>query len=233
MGEGPYLGQKGKYEILLLPSEASSLSYLSHEFGLQIKRTQRWNVIDRETLTLTIHTQQGQLREDAALHGHVVFNLVHNFLDGYRHYSYDTPIWLHEGLAHWFERDLSPDHNSFDGSEGAVAETTRKSDWRPEVRKLIASGDAPRMSALIRLNGYGEMELEDHFATWSMIDFLMQTRRAELARLIDGIKGITNELGVPDGSDLPDKHRELFRDLFGMTYQQFDAAWAEWVQGAY
>ena len=93
MGEGPYLGMKGKYEILLLESEAISRQYLEQQYGVINYETQRWHVPDLGTLSLTAHTQAGRLRRDAALHGHLAFNLGHNFLDGYKHYAYETPVW--------------------------------------------------------------------------------------------------------------------------------------------
>ena len=92
-----------------------------------------------------------------------------NLLDGYKHYSYETPIWIREGLAHFVEREIDPDYNSFDSSEGAVAEMTSKSNWRAEVRKLIQRREAPRMAELIGLKAYSELELEHHFTTWSMV----------------------------------------------------------------
>ena len=232
-GEGPYLGQKGKYEVLILPSEAASVSFLGQYFGLGIKRTQRWNVTDRESLTVTIHVQQGNLRNDTGLHGHLAFNMAHNFLDGYKHYSYDTPIWLHEGLAHFLERRVSPKYNSFDGAEGSVPQMTSEDDWEGEAKKLVLSGKQPRMAELMRLKGYGEMGLPQHFATWSMVDYLYREKPDGLAKFLSGLKGRTNEAGFPDGSNMPDAHRELFKEHFDMSYAQFDSAWEEWVKANY
>lgn len=232
-GEGPHLGQKGKYEVLILPSEASSVDFLSHYFGLTIKRTQRWNVVERDTVTLTVHLQQGNLKNDGALHGHLAFNLMHNFFDGFEHYSYDTPIWIHEGLAHWAERRVSPDHNSFDGSEGSVPKMSKEKNWAGKTRKIVAGGKQPRMAALIRLKNYGQMSLDDHFCTWSMVDYLHQSNPAGLAAFLQGLKGRTTADGFPDGSNLPDAHRDLFKEHFGMSYSQFDTAWVAWVETTY
>ncbi len=231
MGEGPYLGQKGKYELLILPSEASSVSFLLESFGLGIKRTQRWNVVDRDTLTLTVHIQQGFLKADPALHGHVVFNMAHNFFDGLRHYSYDTPIWLHEGLAHSMERRINPKYNSFDGAEGSVPQMTRKDNWASEVLKLVRAGKQARMASLIRLKGYGDIDLPMHYTTWSMVEFLRETKPKPFGDFINALKSRVNEANIPDGSNMDEAHRELFKQHFGMNYAQFDKAWATWVQG--
>lgn len=233
MGEGPYLGQKGKYEVLLLSTEGASETFLRDQFGLRTKLSQRFNVIERDSLILVAHTQQTSLRIDAALHNHVVFNVVHQLLDGYKHYTYDLPVWIQEGLAHWYERGLNPEYNDFDSAEGAPPATTRKTDWEEATRKLVASGDAPSLASLLALNGYADLELEHHFATWSMIDFLQRERPGFLGRLLDRIKGLTNASGIGDGSGLEDAHREAFREGLGMTYAQFDEAWRAWVLEAY
>ena len=228
-GEGPYLGEKSKYEILILPSESAHLTYLGDNFGLGNKRTQRWNIVNRQAITVTIHEKQGSLKTDTAMHAHVAFNLGHNFLDGFKFYAYDSPIWLREGLGHFFEREISPKYNTFDGDEGSVPEMTKKSDWQSEVVKLVRTGKAPRMAEMIRFNNYGELELDHHFTTWSMVEFLATAHPTKFADLIKGLKGITDEQGYSDGSDLPGKQRDLFKSLFGWTFAQFDEAWAAWV----
>ena len=232
-GEGPHLGQKGKYEVLILPSEAAHVAYLNKNFGLLIKRTQRWNVIHRDTLTITLHVQQGSLKSDVALHSHLAFNTMDNFLTGLEHYTYDSPIWLREGLAHWAERRVSEKFNTFDGAEGSIPETSRKSDWAGATKKVIAGGDAPRMAKLIGMNGFGELTLDDHYAVWSMIDFLYQTQPAGLAQFILALKGRTDEEGKGDGSDMTSIHRNAFKEHLGMSYSEFDTAWAEWALATY
>ena len=233
MGEGPYLGMKGKYEVLILPSEAAHLTYLRHYFGLQNKRTQRWHLPDLGTISTTTHEAHGRLRVDTAMHAHVVWNASHNFFDGLRHYSYQTPVWLHEGLAHWMGRQITPEYNSFDGDEGAIPEMSREDDWEGEVRKLVASGDAPRLGEMVGFANYGDLELDHHFTTWSMVDFLAKEHPDALAALVRGLKGIVDEAGYPDGTLVDDRQRALFREHLGMSYLQFDEAWRAWVGANY
>ena len=232
-GQGPYLGETGKYEVLVLPNEGSSKAFLNKEFGLNIKLSQRYNVVDRGTLILVVHTQQGGLKVDEALHGHLVFNTVINFVDGYLYYSYDTPPWIHEGLGHWFERRVNPRYNTFDSSEGAVAEMTRKDDWEPPTRKLVAGAEAPTMASLMAMRGYGEMKLEHHFTTWSMVDYLQREHPGFIGKLLDSICGIKNERGLGDGGPVPERHRDTFKDELGMSYMAFDRAWSDWVLANY
>lgn len=232
-GEGPFLGQKAKYEVLVLPNEAAHIMFLTEHAGQSLRVSHRWHNIERGSIGIYCHAQQGQLRTDGALHGHIAFNLAHNLYDGFYHYTYDTPIWLHEGLAHFFEREIDPRFNSFDGGEGAVADMTSKENWKPEVLKLIASGEAPRMAEMMQLKSYGELKLPHHFATWAMMDFLVKTRSMELAQFLRAIKNCKDEKGIPSGSNLHEWHRKSFKDTLGMTYLEFDDAWRAWALGAY
>lgn len=232
-GEGPYLGMKEKYEILILPNEAAHVDFLLEQAGLRVRNTQRWHFVDRGALTVCMHAQQGSLRQDPALHGHVAFNMAHNFLDGLNHYSYDTPTWIHEGLAHFMEREIDPEHNSFDGGEGAVPDMTSKGNWKAEVLKLIANNQAPRMPELMALKNFGELKLPQHFTTWSMVDFLAQTKPKELGQFLWALKSSYDAQGMPTGGSLPEWHRAKFKEVLGWSYPDFDTAWKEWALKAY
>ena len=232
MGQGPHLGQKSKFELLILPTKATSRLYLSEQYGLPIERTQRWNDVARDSLTVVMNLEEAQRKsKDEALHGHVVFNLTQNLIDGYKHYNYDTPLWYHEGLAHALEREISPHFNSFDGSEGALAKKTHKSDWLVETRKLLRAGEAPRLAELTRLREYAQFELEHHFATWSMVQFLLRRHPQEFACFLDRMHGVVDENGSAIG-DMQDHQRASFKDCLELDYAAFDRAWREWLESA-
>lgn len=232
-GEGPYLGMRQKYEVLFLSTEAAHVTFLTEHCGLHIKNSQRWHYTDRGAITLVAHAQQGNLRQDAALHGHLAFNLAHNLYDGFYHYSYDTPVWYHEGLAHFMEREIDPDHNSFDSGEGGTADMTSKSNWKPEVLKLITSGEAPRLAELMQLKSYAELKLPHHYVTWSMVEYLIKTNPTGFANFLKAMKLCLNEKGVPTGGKLLEFHRDKFKECLGMNYNEFDEAWRAWALIAY
>jgi hypothetical protein len=228
-GEGPYLGQKGKYEVLMVPSTAHQVEVIQDQFGLSIETTQKWNVIERDTLILVTNLEENDLRNDEHLHGHLVFNQIHNFIDGYKHYSYDTPIWIKEGLGHYMERLLNPNFNSFSFSEGSVAKIFTKSKWAAEARRLINSNDATRLAVLARKRTFAEFTPADHVTCWSMVAYLVAEHATGFACLNDRLHGLKNQQGIPDGSKMDDRHREAFRECIGMSYAQFDQAWREWA----
>jgi hypothetical protein len=228
-GEGPHVGQKGKFEVLVLPNKSLFSEYLREHFGLTTTSSQRWNLVERDTLSTTIRTDEGRLRSDLALHGHIAFNLAHNLLDGYKHYSYDTPPWLREGLAHVLERQVSPRFNSFDASEGGSASMGGRSDWVPEVRSMIKKGEVPRLAELMNLKTFAEFELRHHYTCWSMVDYMIRVHPAGFACLNAKLHGRKDERGFPDSANLRDVHREALRECLGFTYAAFDEAWAAWA----
>lgn len=231
MGIGPYMGMADKHEVLIVASQPQHVAFLTKNFGLPMTHTQRWHVIDRGALTVSIHAQQDGMRIDEALQAHIAFNVGQNLLDGYKHYAYDLPVWLREGVSHALEREVTPNFNSFDGSEGVAPMQSRKSDWDSEVAELIGKNDAPRMSELMRLKAFGDMSLDDHFTTWSMVRFLIDEHPVGFACILDRLTGLLDENGILDGSGMADHHREAFKACLGMTYSQFDEAWRRWATG--
>ena len=230
-GEGPHMGQKGKYELMIMPSEGDLEAYLSEQFGVQSKKTNRWNVVEDDTISVTMQIRDGDLKKDLALHGHVAFNLAHNLLDGFKHYSYDTQIWLHEGLAHWFEREINPKFNSFDSGEGSEGVMSKKEDWDKEVLALVRGDKAPRMAELASIKNYADLTLDQHYVTWSMVKFLLEEHPTAFANINKILHGRMSADGSQQNSSkLDDVHREAFKSELDMNYSQFDAAWKEWVQ---
>ncbi len=228
-GEGPYVGQKGKYEILILPTPFDQVTFLRDQFGLTMERTQRWNVLERDSLIIVTNLVENDLRKDEALHGHLAFNIAINMLDGYKHYSYDTPRWISEGLAHFVERELNPNFNTFDGSEGDTGERVNEEDWHAEAKKLVQSEKAPTVAELTSLRTYAEFDIRHHYACWSMTAFMVETNPKGYACLNAALHGLKNAEGLPDSSNLPDRQRDAFRACFGQSYAEFDAAWRAWA----
>lgn len=229
-GEGPYVGMKDKFELLVLPTAADQLGYLMQQFGLSMKRTQRWHMLDRGAMTVVTNVQENELYDDQKIHGHVVFNQAINLLDGYKHYSYDTFCWLREGLGHFMEREINPRFNTYDASEGSLGVKVNKVNWDIEVKELIAAGKAPRVAELTALKTYGEFEMRHHYVCWSMTRFMIETNPEGYACLNNQLHGRKRASdGMPDSEDLLSAQRNAFVECLGMNYVQFDEAWRTWA----
>ena len=231
MGLGPHLGQRGKYEIIMLPSAELSKRYLSETFGLLVEHTQRWNVLERDSLLIVMNDSDSQMRYDGSLYGHIAYNLTIQLLDGYKHYNYEIPCYMRSGLAHVIEREITLNHSTFDLSEGGEQIEFAKSDWLTPLKKIVRSGDVPRLAELVNISSYSDMDLDDHLAAFGLTQFLLDTNPDGYAAILDDLAGLLNENGETDGSDMNRHHREAFSQFLKMSYLQLDAAFAEWVMG--
>src|SRR5262249_55540287 len=149
--------------------------------------------------------------------------------DGFKHYSYDTPCWLREGLAHVMEREINPRFNSFDASEGSQGVRTSVANWDAEVKQLITAGKAPRVAELTALKAYADFEMRHHYTCWSMTRFMIETNPTGYACLNGKIHGRKDAKGLADPEDLPSVQRAAFQECFGMSYAEFDDAWRAWA----
>ena len=227
-GEGP-VGQKGKFELLVLPTAADQVTFLQQQFGLTMKRTQRWNVVDRSALIVVTNLTENQLYTDEQIHGHVVFNLAIQLLDGFKYYAYDTPCWLREGLGHLMEREINPKFNTYDSSEGSLGVQVNKENWDAEVKALIVAGKAPRLAELTAPKTYAGFDRAAHYASWSMTKFMVTTNPEGYGCLNKMIHGRKRPDGQADAEEQNTVQRDAISQCLGMSYPQFDEAWRAWA----
>jgi hypothetical protein len=204
--------------------------------GRDSKFGQRWHFKDVGCLIFTIATEcdEGRLKHDTALHCSVAFNLSQNLLDGFRYYSYDLPVWIREGIGHWYERRVDPKWNSFDQTEGSPADMRKTWRWEPLVRGLVTGGGkfAPFAEAYT-WRDFGTITFNDHMAIWSRFDFLMAQGQEKWRTFLFEIKGRVDAQWLADQSDLVGATREALQKAYGISVLQFDEKWGEWVKATY
>ena len=236
MGQGPYLGMKDKFLVLLVEKEGTYRDYLKHFIGRDSKYGQRWHCKDVGSLLFAVsaESEEGRLKHDTAMHCTVAFNVGQNLLDGFRHYSYDLPVWIREGLGHWFERRVDPKWNSFDQNEGSPADMKTTWKWEPIARRLAtAPGKCAPFPDAYTWRDFGKLTFEDHVAVWSRIDFLLAQDHAKWSKFLFAVKGRVDAQWVPDQSDLVGATRDALQAAYGISVLQFDEKWAEWAKEKY
>lgn len=230
MGDGRYLGEKEKFEVVLHSDRRTHQMFTRDAMGVTATDAVRWHFKTPHKLSMSLPAVDSDLRFDRFLLAHEAHCLSHAFLCAYKHFSYDPPVWLDEGLAHALEREVNPEMNTFDNEEGASARRTGETNWTEVARRLIANGKATPLAELVRKNTFGELTDEDHITAWSKVRFLLDAHGPELARLLGAVKGQLDERGYPSGKDLPGLQRTQIRELWGWTFEGFDAAWAAWAK---
>lgn len=235
MGQGPYLGMKRKFLLLLFEKETPFVQYMRGYLGRDSRFGQRWHFKDISSLLYTVATEcdDGRLKHDTALHCNVAFNLAQNLLDGFRFYSYDLPVWIREGLGHWFERNVDPKWNSFDQTEGSPADMRNTWKWEPYTRNLLISGKYAPFAEAYGWRDFGSITFNDHVAIWSRVDFMMAQGPERWRAFLFEIKGRVTKDWLPDQDDLVGATRSAMQNAYGISVLQFDEKWAEWVREHY
>lgn len=232
MGQGPYLGQKGKYLVLVLQRASTLETYLRDFLGRRSRLGHRFHFAAILTLLYAVaaESDEGRLRHDTALHANLAFNVGHNLIDGFKGYGYDLPVWITAGLAHWFEGRVSPHFHTFDENEGSLADKRETRDWEHETRRLLAAGKGAPFAEVFGWRDYGRISFADHVLLWSRWEFLMSKGREPFARFLGAVKGrVDPRTWEPDPSDLLGVVRRALRDAYGLTPLTFDDAWRAWL----
>jgi hypothetical protein len=236
-GEGPYLGQKDKYLFLLFERNTTYQDYLQAFIGRRTAGGQQWNFKDVDSLLYACAAdnpeEDGRLKDDSALHGHVIHALTHNLINGFLHYNYDLPVWMREGPAHWFERRISPRFNSFTRSEGAAMLQNRQWRWEIETRKLLGNEKFAPFTELMTWRDFGQMDFPDHVMAWSRWDYLMSLGKEKFGVLMQKAKSLVDPTtGVMRG-DVVEGCREALREAYQLSPLTLDERWKEWVLESY
>lgn len=236
MGYGPYLGMRDKYLVLMLDKLGPYQQYMADFCGRQTKFPQRWHFKETSSLLfgVSLECDGTPLKHDTAVHCSLAFNVGVNLLDGFRYYSYDLPVWIREGFAHWMLRRVDPHWNNFDQNEGSVAEMKTTWKWEPYVRNLVsASGKFAPFPEAYAWRDFGNITFNDHTAIWSRIDYLMSMGPEKWQKFLFAVKGRVDAQWFPDQNDLVGATREALQQAYGIPVIDFDRRWSEWVKANY
>lgn len=228
-GWGPYLGEREKFEIMVFQTAGPFREFMRTTWGLAYDKPQRWNNVDRDCLWIGVNLETEKIRHDRQVQNLLLHCLAHNLLDGFRHYSYELPVWLTEGFAHWAERRNDPRFNLFDTVESSFREKKELEKWEPEVRKMVQKKESASFASLLNRASFAELEWEDHLICWSKVDFLIAQGEGKFGAFVRSLKERRDEKGFPDGSHMDDAQRAAFKSHFGWTIPKAEEVWKLWV----
>jgi hypothetical protein len=228
---------KDKYLLLVTEQGSTYFDYLKHFTGRQSKFGQRWHYRHMGSLFYGVGTDmnEGELKKDTALHCDLVFNVAINLTDGFRHYSYDLPVWIREAIGHYFNREfVHQKWNSFDQDEGVAADKKNVWKWKSYTRKLLAAQKGTSLSKLMQWRQYSDISFVDHVLIWSRFDFMMSFGKKKFSEFMFEIKGrVDPKTYLPDQRDLVGVLRRAIHKVYGMNVLKFDEKWVEWVKETY
>lgn len=231
MGDGPYLGEREKYEVVLHRRRIDHTDFVTWQRGIKANDTVRWHNRKPSKLVVSMPCVDSDLTQDRWLWPHLAHNVAHMMFDGYKFFAYDPPLWMSEGLALYLEKRIEPMSFTRDGGEGVFFEPDRSSDWSKDALKLVKREKHASVPSLLAARGPDDLDKAANITAWSITTFLIEEHPDEYAKLIGAVKGQLDERGYPSGADMKGvQRRELMKHL-DWSPLQLEAAWLEWVTG--
>ena len=203
--------------------------FMTITWGLAYVKPQRWNNPERDCLWYGLNLQEDEVQHDQHLHNILLHGIAHNLMDGYMHYSFELPVWIREGYAHWAEQRNDTRFNTFCTVEGSLHEGQELDNWAPAVRKLVQKDEAASFASLLRRTSYAELGWEDHLVCWSKMDFLLASKPKEFGQFLTALCSKVDDQGLPDGSGLDDAQRSGFQEAFGWSILKAEREGQAWV----
>jgi len=229
MGIGKFLGERDKFEVVIHTTRANHRRFTSGFSGVLVSDSFRWHFPGLHKLLISVPAEDADLRDDRWLWPHVTHNLTHVFLWAFKHFAYDPPVWLDEGLALLLEKEAEPEAQTFEGEEGAYRDARAPSDFTERARKLAAGGKAKTLAQLTAAKMYSELELDGMIQSWSLTRFFIEEHGDKYAEFVARIKGQLDDKGLQTGADLPGLQRSSLKEIWGWSSADVDTAWREWA----
>ena len=236
MGEGPYLGQRGKFIVLLFDRASSFGRYVKTYAGRDQGFAIRHHFVKEDALLFATSEEfaQGRFRDDRSMHCHVVFNVVHNLLAGYRHFSHPVPPWFAEGFAQWHVRRLVPGFTNYTTLDEFSLDGRFAPRWDRAVRGLVDTGSFTPAKNVLAWTDYASMKFSDRMTIWSRVDYLLSLGDERLRIFLDTCKRpFAAGVRFPSESELFVRQAEALRAAWDLDASLFDQRWSAWVMQRY
>ncbi len=220
----PHLGMGAAYELYLFEKYADHHSLVDQFIGKSNDKAgvQHHDRGDPNFMMFT-HAAQQVPGGDRQLNNTIFHNVAHNLADGAGNYYRETPAWLEEGLAHYYERREATSPNTFCWTEGKAPTMFQKPDWKSTILNIVRRGkDAPLGQWCEKLQP-GELSGEEQGLSWSIVEWMIATDPIRFAKIFDRIDDTVEK---PTAS-------QCIEYAFGVTPNVLHARWQEYVRTEY
>ncbi|MBI5779951.1 MAG: DUF1570 domain-containing protein [Planctomycetes bacterium] len=134
-------------------------------------------------------------------------------------YSAETPIWISEGLATYFECSKY---------DGAVLRTNLVNNARlGNIKQLISGKKAQRLEDFINIK-QEEFELDQYAQAWSLVYFFINYNDGQYAKLFDTYFGSIKKKGLNAMADNK-THLKMFEEAFKVKCEVLEKQWVDYI----
>ncbi|MGE3175289.1 MAG: hypothetical protein AB7O97_21875 [Planctomycetota bacterium] len=232
-GKGPWLGQHGKFVVLVLERRSDLARYLRRFAGREAEEGTCHHFVESNSLVFvtTPDVRTGALATERALYCNVIYGVIRNLVTGYRGYTYEVPVWNVEGLAHWYRRRFDTKYNSMAALPEGQWGLLHDADWEAKSRARVETGAFAKASDLLRWRQQDLDTFHHHVMMWARVDFLMAQGDEKFARYLEILKALPS-FGV-DWDQAVAQQTKALHEAYGLDEGAFDTAWTEWVEANY
>lgn len=228
-GEGPFLGMKNKFTVLILRTKSSHARYTRAFLGYEMPEPIRFHDIQFGSMYWGCSTESanGLFHIDPALHAGLTFNIAHNLYTAFRGFTHDLPAWVTTGLGHWHARQVSPRFPTYDRKH-AEDEDPRSPfwDWEMRVHGLVKNDVFEAGSAFVDRSDAGQFGVEQHIQSWAFVDYLLKNKKPQFATFINRLKDPFHERRkLPTPVELRVRQRDAVKEAFACKVDGLDTAW--------
>lgn len=232
---GKYLGLPDKHLVLLFQKKSDLARYFERFCDFKVDKSMRWYHQQTNQMLAAVCSESLEGYDATAIYGHVVYAVAHNLLNGYRGYHMQLPLWLDEGLAHHFARQVPSGIVNVQVLDSEAEPEDNVDVWPAKVRRRAQHEGVcftfAQMSAWAK---FEELGYHAHSQAWSRVDFLLARDRDKVGVLVDKLK----HMPPVDGGMIPPAQvsvqaQKLLFELFELDAASFDEQWRDWVLKTY
>ena len=234
-GAGPYLGMPDKLLVLLFQKQSDMVRYMDRFCGRKDDTSLRFWHEKSQQMSLTVNVEGFEGMTEFGLHGHVVHAMWHNLINGYNAFKYPMPLWLGEGIAHWYSRKLPSEFLNVQIKDDEAVAEDKQANWPLKVRRRAQhDGVCFPFQKMVEWVKWDEMGYHAHAQAWSRVDYLMQKDPAKLGLLLRKVKSVPSD-GTYEGqaAQIRSLALQLLQELYDLDPAGFDLKWREWVLKTY
>jgi hypothetical protein len=182
----PFLGMMGHYEFCLFEDYQTHHRFVDKYMGRAMDKMGAQGHQKEPPNFFFYSTYEGLAQgSDRNLSNHFIHSVAHNLIDGYDNYIEETPAWLEEGLAHYYERREHTAFHTFCWAEGKPPTMFEKPEWAATILNLVRRGKDASLSLWCEKLLPGELTAEEQGICWSIVKWLIETEPVRFAAMID------------------------------------------------
>ncbi|MCA3007896.1 MAG: hypothetical protein INH34_05980 [Phycisphaerales bacterium] len=232
---GAFLGLPGKFLLLQCQKKSDMARYVDRFCGAKEDTSTRHYHAQTFQMVHAMSAEGLEGFDESGLHGHMVYALWHNLLNGHNGFAYPLPAWLAEGVAHWHARKVKSVFLNVQIRDDEAVAQEQQVNWPAKVRaRAQHEGAFFPFDVMAAWSNPEELGYHGHAQSWSRVDYLLQTDRAKLGALLKQLKAVPPDgTYEAQGGRIRAQAQKLVAELYGLDGPAFDRAWREWVTKTY